>query len=57
MEIRGTLSVAQGDTIVAYHDGGIIVGQRRKSRRCGPICRRGELVLEMKCRSLQVVLM
>ena len=24
-------------------------GQRRKSRRCGPICRRGELVLEMKC--------
>jgi hypothetical protein len=32
-------------------------GQRRKSRRCGPICRRGELVLEMKCWSLQVVLM
>ena len=29
-------------------------GQRRKSRRCGPICRRGELVLEMKCWSLQV---
>jgi hypothetical protein len=32
-------------------------GQRRKSRPCRPICRRGELVLENECRSLQVVLM
>jgi hypothetical protein len=32
-------------------------GQRRKSRPCRPIRRRGELVLEMKCRNLQVVLM